>query len=1072
MKIQLLYSQIIFIKLFLMLPIISFAQASKDGTETNSKSIQESFDNLKKEKRMSPSENENEEGEGHHQFKRWEHLMVPRLAKDKNLNRSSILLGQYDKLKANKNSVNEQSLLNDNWSYTGSNGGPDKYGQSHAGRVNVIRIDPNNPNVIYVGGACGGLWKSTNHGLTWSAMSDHIASISVSDLCIDPNNSNIIYLATGDPFASWTGGGLYSAGIIKSTDGGITWKDTGLSYQQNNGQTFARILINPTQPTILITCGKDSIFRSSDSGLTWSVVQTTSKLYDLEFKPGSPDIIYAYSEEGFFISTDGGLTFNLAKSNLGSGFGNIAVTEANPNKVALSIRGLLWVSTDGGSTWQSKNSPTNVAFMGDYFNVLSISPTDENFFVAGGAILAKSADGGDTWSQFVQDDLHVDHHDFVFTSDGSGAYSANDGGVNFTSEIKKASTTNQYASGPLWTDISDGLQIKQYYTIASSPINPEKILAGAQDNGTDYFDGATWIKTSCCDGTGCAFDPRDDSIYYSSANNGIFFKSNKLSPGLTVNYGPQFYLGSWVSSLAIDPANHAHVLLGSQSDLYSTLDGVSWDIICKHAADGRYINIIKYAPSNPNIIYVCSDLYLYRSDDAGHSFRIVFTGNSPNPITDFAISSINPDQFWVTFSGYTDGQRIGVGRSTDGSETSYDFSDFSGSLPPVPVNCIEYESSSNEGLYIGTDLGIFFRDNTMTDWIFYSKNLPNVIVSDIEIIPTTSKIRAATFGRGIWESPTQNTVVKTAPSVTVAQPACTSATGTITVSSRNEIDNYSFDNGFTYQTSNVKADLVPGTYYVKTKGFGMVSEATPVLITYPQILSDAPVVSITQPNCTLATGTITVSIQNNSDTYSFDGGSNFNQSNSKSGLVNGVYDISVKNELGCVSISTNVTINAQPTTPAQPVIDLLLPDPAHPVLEVSAAANYQWYKDGTAISGACSSTYNIKDTGLYMVVVFSSDGCQSVPSAAIPFTVITAIEPPTTHETELYPDPVEDKLHLKFADSSPRSITVFSAIGQIIYSESTTSSEYEKEVSDYTSGFYLIRIVEVSGYRILKFVKK
>jgi photosystem II stability/assembly factor-like uncharacterized protein len=443
------------------------------------------------------SKNESENAGGYQQFKRWEYMMSIRTYPSGEYFDPGILLREYFLLKEKYRGVSSREAgTSGNWRYIGHNSVPITGG---AGRINVVRIHPLDPNIIYVGAACGGVWNSLDGGQTWATTTDFLSSISIADIAIDPVNPDNIFIATGDGNGYVAGpghtkaffGGLYAGGIFISTDGGQTWGSTALNYSQSENQIFNRIVINPANPSVLITCSSSGILRSEDKGVTWNQVQT-GRFYDLEFMPNSPNVVYASGSSSIYKSTNGGVSFTATFDAIGFGRSSISVTNINPGVLyVLSESGDFWKSNNQGETFNKQTSPyIATQSQGYYDNMLSVSPVDEDFVVVGGIELVKSFDGGQTWSKFIQQ-VHVDHHGFEFDSGGMIAYSANDGGVYKSTDVRTASST--YVKGQfLWTDISNNLQIKQYYKIASSPSNPVKILAGAQDNGTDYFDGQTW----------------------------------------------------------------------------------------------------------------------------------------------------------------------------------------------------------------------------------------------------------------------------------------------------------------------------------------------------------------------------------------------------------------------------------------------------------------------------------------------------------------------------------------------------------------------------------------------------
>lgn len=706
----------------------------------NFNTIRERFYEYWGERNVSEDEKENAEEGGYQQFARWEYMMRSRTYPNGQFPDPDILYKERDKENAR---WGNRSAAAGNWSYIGQNVVPSSGGGT--GRINVLRIHPTDPNTLFIGAACGGLWKSTDGGVTWNTTTDLLPSISIADIAINPVNPNIIFVATGDGYAYEVGGdfwgGLYTGGLFVSNDGGNTFSPTALSYIQLNKQVLHRVLINPQNPNIIIACSRSNFYRSVDGGVTW-IRGFSANFYDIEFKPGNPDVIYAGTSTRIYKSTDGGATFTMNPTTLGSGRMSIAVTPDNPDVVyVLSENGNLWKSSDEAVTFVPKTSPqNNFTFYGYYDNVLEVSPADENYLVGGGVELIKSTNGGVTWQLAANnggnDYVHVDQKNVEFEQGSVFTYySLNDGGIFKTTD-----------GGFTWTDLGDNIYIKQYYRMSSALTNPNIYYAGAQDNGTDQFTGLTWRRVYGGDGMDCAVNPSNANISYFSSQYGNFRKS--INGGNSnVNITPAGQSGDWITPIAIDPINNATIYLGYQ-DLYRSFDnGNTWTAISSSVANGGDITIIKIAPSNNNYIYVGSLNSIKRSTDGGLTFTSIGNGLSAGALMDIGISSSNPNLIWAVFSGYTAGQKVYM--SADGGTT---WTNVSGSLPNLPVNCVVYQPGSSDLVYVGTDIGIYYRDNSMPDWQPYNTELPNVIISDLEILPSINKLRAATYGRGIWQS--------------------------------------------------------------------------------------------------------------------------------------------------------------------------------------------------------------------------------------------------------------------------------------------------------------------------------
>jgi len=295
-----------------------------------------------------------------------------------------------------------------------------------------------------------------------------------------------------------------------------------------------------------------------------------------------------------------------------------------------------------------------------------------------------------------------------------------------------------------WIDISDGLEISQFYRLGISKSNSDILVAGAQDNGTERLSSSGWDAIRGSDGMECIIDPYDPDIIYSSSQYGGL-KITYDGGHNWSNFKPVSYDGSWVTPYKMHPLNNNMVVAGYNEVYCTKTGGAFWDSISNNQMGS--VKIIALAPSDQDVIYAATYATLYVTFNGGVSWNRIDNG-LPNSISDVTVSANDPNWAWVTCSNYTAGNK--VYESTDGGNT---WSNISGSnLPNLPVNCIVFQDLTNDDLYIGTDVGIYHKDNGMSDWQPFMTGLPNVQVDELEIHYGAGKIRAATYGRGIWES--------------------------------------------------------------------------------------------------------------------------------------------------------------------------------------------------------------------------------------------------------------------------------------------------------------------------------
>lgn len=633
--------------------------------------------------------------------------------------------------------------------------------QSGIGRINCIAFHPTDPDIFYVGAPSGGVWKTTTGGNEWVTYTDQLPGLGVSDIGINPLNPDVLYMVTGDK----DGGNTcptYSFGILKSTDAGVTWESTGLVHEVGANIRMRRILVHPTNPEILITGGSPGLYRSEDGGDNWTQIQV-GNYYDLEFMPENPNVVYACTGNAIYKSTDAGVSFERVTEGLPtSGVGRIemAVTKANPNVVyaVMSNSGSgykgLYKSSDAGATWatQSTENEINIfSYEPDgsgntgiawYAIALAVDQEDENILYSGSVNLWRSVNSGTGWEfvahwygGFGKPYVHADEHVLTVNPLNNVCYSGNDGGIYKTLD-----------KGLSWIDVSSTLSILQIYRMGVSYTNPDLIIEGSQDNGTYLYKDGEWYDVYGGDGMACAIDPSNPDIMYASTQNGNLLKSMQGGrdwKGIRPESG-----GSWITPFQIHPINTNMIVAGYKSVYLSTTWANSWTKISPELDGGETMNEITFAPSDDRYIYVSRGPNIWGTRDRGASWRSLKNGLPNLSIEWIVVSPSEPDKVWVAFSGFTDGQKVYYSDNAGDTWTNY-----SEGLPNVPANCLVINKMSNYAMYAGTDLGVYYRKPGMSEWVPFDDGLPNVIVNVLDINYKVNKIRAATFGRGVWESP-------------------------------------------------------------------------------------------------------------------------------------------------------------------------------------------------------------------------------------------------------------------------------------------------------------------------------
>jgi len=673
-------------------------------------------------------------GSGYKQYKRWEWANEQRYYPDgdRSVVDPAIAWKEINKFHSSWPAT-ERSLRNP-WTEIGPNTCSNVTGHwsPGIGRIDVIALDPDNNNIIYCGSPSGGLWKSSNGGSSWICLTDDLPVIGISGIVIDHSNSDIIYIATGDKDAS----AVYSIGVLKSTDGGGTWNTTGLSWDISQYRIMHKLLMHPTNSSIIFAGTSNGLYKTTNAGSSWSVVQS-GDIEDIEFKPGDPDIVYA-STVNFYKSTNGGDSFSSVSVTT-SGRTQIAVTEDNPEYV--------YVVSSGSGVYRSTNSGSSFSYRGSYpdngnvaWYALSVAAnhTDAEQLHVGEFETFVSNNGGQsftktsvwTWGNSTGY-VHCDIHEMVFY--GGTIYVGSDGMISKSSN-----------GGSTWTNLTEGIANRQFYRISCSATNQNMMMGGSQDNGTSVLNNGTWYEWLGADGMECVIDWSDADIVYGTSQNGSFYKSDNGGNYGDVNIS-QPGSGAWITPFVIDPSNHNTLYVGTDQVRKTTNGMGSWTTIGDFGSGD--IDALAVAQSDPAYLYASKDSRIWMTSNGGSSWSEITSGLPSRNITYISVHPADPLKVALSFSGYGSGQKV---YTTDNGGSSW--TNFSGNLPNLPANCVVYHNDTDNGLYVGMDVGVYYRDNTLSNWESYMEGLPNVIVNELEIHYGSGKIRAGTYGRGIWEA--------------------------------------------------------------------------------------------------------------------------------------------------------------------------------------------------------------------------------------------------------------------------------------------------------------------------------
>lgn len=658
------------------------------------------------------------------------------------------------------------------------------------GRVVDIEFDPVNPNNIYAGLATGGVFKSTNMGVSWFPVFDEAAVLTVGDIAVDPVNPNIVYVGTGEPNGghnNFPGGGVY-----KSTDGGATWNFLGLE----NTVSIGRVIVHPVNTNIIYLTAVGSyfspnpergVYKSTDSGLTWErnlFITDSTGAIDIVIDPNNPNRLMVSMWErvrrpnsshlygpssGIYRTTNNGDSWtqvatglpNAAATNVGRI--GLSISNSNPDIVyALYTDGAtiisLFKTTNFGNNWTDVDPDNELnggaASFSWYFGQVRVHPANPNTVYVMDVAFMRSTNGGTSWPVIYgyggPEQLHVDHHALAFhPTNPNYILNGNDGGINISTD-----------GGVNWSNAAN-IPATQFYEIGLDANNPQKLYGGTQDNGTNRTqDGGltNWQTIYGGDGFYVLVDYTNPNIIYAESQNGVLGKStnggaswNSATSGINMSE-PK----NWSTPVAMDPVTPTKLYFGTNF-LYRTTNGaLSWTKISPALTDwvtGRRlgtITTIAVSQANTDVIFAgTDDAHVWVTTNGGANWAEISNGLPERWVTRVVADPNDENIVYVTFSGlkWKDPQPH-VYRSTNKGSS---WTDISSNLPDAPVNAFAVDNNNPSILYLGSDVGMYVSFNTGGNWEVLGEGLPVLPIGDIKIHPAENYLAAGTYGRSMYK---------------------------------------------------------------------------------------------------------------------------------------------------------------------------------------------------------------------------------------------------------------------------------------------------------------------------------
>lgn len=628
-----------------------------------------------------------------------------------------------------------------------------------AGRTLAIEVHPTDSNIVFTGTASGGLWKSTNQGVSWTPLTDYLPTLAVGAIEIDASQPEHMWIGTGE---GWGGDFVHGIGVLESWDGGETWGYTGLSYNVSEGRDIFELEYNEATGTLI--CASDNgLYRSVDNGANFTAVMSAGQWKDVELKAGSTDTYFAcvqgIPDDGVYRSTDDGATWTLLGGGLPTeGVANceLAVTKADPEVVYWSvIRGSakeVYRTTDGGDTWTLRSNQD--ATQGWYNLSLVVHQQDPDLLFSNGVRAFRSTDGGLSWQQWAGN-VHVDHHataidpsnDSVlwFGSDG-GCFVSTNGGTSFLAR-------------------NAGLVTLQLYAINHSYPDLNFAVGGTQDNGTWRYTGTSSFGSILGgDGFECEVGSNDDNIVWAEIYYGEHYKSTNGGSGMAFTNSGITEGGPWQTPTHMDYDDDNTLYTGHNSIVFKTTNGgVPWypTSMSTGLGGGR---AIAQSWGQRDYLAACGGTRIFVSDDRGETFVQVTNPSVANAISDIAIHPDDPDVMFITVDTYS----TAVGKVYKTTDRGASWVDFTNNLPGEPCNSIVFDHDNPDWVFVATDLGVYVSFDGGANWAPFNVGLPHVVCTDLRWHPA-GYLRVGSYGRGLWEVDISGLVPSSAEEVASAE---------------------------------------------------------------------------------------------------------------------------------------------------------------------------------------------------------------------------------------------------------------------------------------------------------------
>lgn len=664
-----------------------------------------------------------------------------------------------------KNSSVDKDLFGNGWNELGPYRVDSISGQYSAGlgRVEDFYVDPSNTNKMYIGSRSGGFWKTLDGGVNWQGGStDFLIASGVNTIAVSPTNPDSILINIRN---SRDGN---SHGLYRSIDGGNSWNlsnfnpsNIGFGGLGDNLKIY-EVKYHPRVPNLIFIGTSEGIYRSDDNLVTWTRLLNTGDIEEIEFHPTNNDILYLY--DSYFLGPNGNKVMRSIDQGLNYWPSTTISANANDRRVHLSVSDdcedcLYFASANG--VWKSIDNGFNFSFLSNPNQIcdgFAVSDIDTTKMIYGYLDIEASTNGGYNFNQVTSW--------YLGSTNGSGSgnqVSFNTSTDYVHADLRIAKCINgvfyigtdglfckSIDNGVTWEILNQGTAIRENYKLGVSQSNHFRSISGSQDNGTSIKHQNTWIEFDGADGMEAIIHPLNDDWMISSRQYGSRrrTKDGGLSQSAVSPLGQSGSgNGAWEAPIAYDPNNQMTLYNFSKAIFKSNDFGTSWDSIGVPNAITGTISQAAIAENNSNIIVISFGSNIEKSIDGGVSFVSIMNNLPGYSIEDIAFDPNNDEVIIVVYGRYqNDGQKIYM--TSNGGDS---WTNITHNLGDMPIRSVVIDHTNASNIYIGAEIGVFTKPMNSNSWVLYNTDLPNTTIEELEIVYGSNTVKAATWGRGLWE---------------------------------------------------------------------------------------------------------------------------------------------------------------------------------------------------------------------------------------------------------------------------------------------------------------------------------